>query len=316
MSKLIITAAVTGSVHVPSLSAYLPVTPEEIAADGLAAVRAGAALVHVHARDPKTGKPSADPKLYEEIVKRISAETDAPICITTGGSKEMTVAERARSVMLLEPELASLNTGSMNFAIHPLAAKIKEPKFDWEIPFLQATEDWIFPNTFKTLGEFATFMAKARTKPELEVYDAGMLSNVQFLLGTGVLKAPIHIQFVLGILGGMQASVGNLVFLHESACRMIGEANFTWSLSAAGRAQLPMMATAMGMGGNVRVGLEDNLYLAPKQLAKSSAEQVERIVTIANALSIPVATPAEARQILGLKGADAVGWAKAKSAAE
>jgi uncharacterized protein (DUF849 family) len=314
MSKLIITAAVTGSVHTPSLSPYLPLTPGQIAADAVAAARAGAALVHVHARDPQNGKPSADPKLYEEIVTRISAETDAAICITTGGSKEMTVAERARSVALLKPELASLNTGSMNFALHPLAAKIKEPKHDWEIPFLQATEDWIFPNTFKTLAEFATFMAKAGTKPELEVYDAGMLSNVQFLLGTGVLKAPIHIQFVLGILGGMQASVGNLVFLYESACRMIGETNFTWSLSAAGRAQLPMMATAMGMGGNVRVGLEDNLYLAPKQLAKSSAEQVERIVTIADALSIPVATPADARRILGLKGADAVGWAKEAAA--
>ncbi|MFD2183622.1 3-keto-5-aminohexanoate cleavage protein [Rhodoplanes azumiensis] len=315
MSKLIITAAVTGSVHTPSLSPYLPLTPDEIAADAILAAEAGAALVHVHARDPRTGKPSADPKLYEEIVRKISAATDAAICITTGGSKEMTVAERARSVALLKPELASLNTGSMNFAIHPLAQKIKEPRFDWEIPFLQATEDWIFPNTFKTLAEFATFMTAAGTKPELEVYDAGMLSNVQFLLTTGVLKAPIHIQFVLGILGGMQASVGNLVFLYESACRMIGERNFTWSLSAAGRAQLPMMATAMGMGGNVRVGLEDNLYLAPKVLAKSSAEQVERIVTIAQALSIPVATPAEARQILGLKGAGNVGWAQ-KSAAE
>ena len=194
----------------------------------------------------------------------------------------------ARSVELLRPELASLNTGSMNFAIHPLVAKIKEPRFDWEVPFLQATEDWIFPNTFKTLAEFAQFMYAAETKPELEVYDA--------------------IQFVLGIQGGMQASVGNLVFLYESAQRMIGEKNFTWSLSAAGRAQLPMMATAMGMGGNVRVGLEDNLYLGPGQLAKSSAEQVERVVQIAKALSIEVATPDEAREILGLKGLANVGW--------
>ncbi|RAI42724.1 3-keto-5-aminohexanoate cleavage protein [Rhodoplanes roseus] len=315
MAKLVITAAVTGSVHTPSMSPYLPVTPDEIANDAVAAAQAGAAIVHVHARDPQTGKPSADPALYEQIVKKISARTDAPICITTGGSKEMTVADRARSVALLKPELASLNTGSMNFAFHPLADKLKEPKHDWEVPFIRATDDWIFPNTFKTLAEFATFMTAAGTKPELEVYDAGMLSNVQFLLTTGVLKAPIHLQFVLGILGGMQATVNNLVFLHESACRMIGEKNFTWSLSAAGRAQLPMMATAMGMGGNVRVGLEDNLYLAPKVLAKSSAEQVERITTIAAALSIPVATPAEAREILGLKGAGNVGWGQ-KTAAE
>jgi len=306
--KLVITAAVTGSVHVPSLSPYLPMTPDEIANDAIKAAAAGAALVHVHARVPETGRPSADPKIYEEIVKKISAKTDAAICITTGGSKEMSVAERAGSVALLKPELASLNTGSMNFAIHGLAAKIKEPRFDWEIPFLKATEDWIFPNTFKTLGEFAQFMYAANTKPELEVYDAGMLSNIQFLIGQGVLKTPVHVQFVLGILGGMQATVGNLVFLYESAQRMIGEKNFTWSLSAAGRAQLPMMATAMGMGGNVRVGLEDNLYLGPGQLAKSSSEQVERVVAIANALSIEVATPDEARAMLGLKGKANVGW--------
>ena len=307
-NKLVITAAVTGSVHVPSLSPYLPLTPDQIAADAIKAAEAGAALVHVHARVPETGRPSADPKLYEEIVKKISAKTNAAICITTGGSKEMTVGERARSVELLKPELASLNTGSMNFAIHPLVAKIKEPRFDWEIPFLNSTEDWIFPNTFKTLAEFAKFMYAANTKPELEVYDAGMLSNIQFLIGQGILKTPVHIQFVLGILGGMQASVGNLVFLYESAQRMIGEKNFTWSLSAAGRAQLPMMATAMGMGGNVRVGLEDNLFVGPGQLAKSSSEQVERVVQIAKALSIEIATPDDARAILGLKGLANVGW--------
>ena len=308
MAKLIITAAVTGSIHVPSLSPYLPLTPDEIANDAIKAAEAGAAIVHVHARVPETGRPSADPKLFEEICKKISAKTDAPICITTGGSKEMTVPERARSVELLKPELASLNSGSLNFAIHGLTAKIKEPRFDWEIPFLESTEDWIFPNTFKTLAEFAKFMYAAETKPELEVYDAGMLSNIQYLIGKGVLKTPVHVQFVLGILGGMQANVSNLVFLYESAVRMIGEKNFTWSVCAAGKAQLPLMATAMGMGGNVRVGLEDNLYVGPGQLAKSSAEQVERVVTIAKALSIPIATPDEARAQLGLKGKDKVAW--------
>jgi uncharacterized protein (DUF849 family) len=307
-NKLVITAAVTGSIHVPSLSPYLPLTPEEIANDAVKAAEAGAAILHVHARVPETGRPIADPKIFEEICRKISAKTDAAICITTGGSKDMTVAERARSVELLKPELASLNTGSMNFAIHGLVAKIKEPRFDWEIPFLQNTEDWIFPNTFKTLAEFTKFMYAANTKPELEVYDAGMLSNIQYLIGQGVLKTPVHIQFVLGILGGMQANVGNLVFLYESACRMIGEKYFTWSVCAAGRAQLPLMATAMGMGGNVRVGLEDNLYVGPGQLAKSSAEQVERVVTIAKALSIPIATPDEARAELGLKGKANVGW--------
>lgn len=307
-NKLVITAAVTGSIHVPSLSPHLPLTPDEIASDAIKAAEAGAAVVHIHARVPETGRPSADPKLYEEMVKKISAKTDAAICITTGGSKEMSVPERARSVELLKPELASLNAGSLNFAIHMLATKIKAPRFDWEIPFLENTEDWIFPNTFKTLKEFAAFMYAANTKPELEVYDAGMLSNIQFLIGQGVLRTPVHIQFVLGILGGMQATVQNLVFLHDSAVRMIGEKNFTWSVCAAGRAQLPLMATAMGLGGNVRVGLEDNLYVGPGRLANSSAEQVERVVTIANALSIPIATPDEARAQLGLKGKANVGW--------
>ena len=307
-SKLIITSAVTGSVHVPSLSPYLPLNPDQIAEDAIKSVKAGAAIVHVHARDRETGRPSSDAKIFEEIVTKITAKVDVPICISSGGSREMTVAQRANGVTHLKPELASLNAGSLNFALHPLTAKIKEPRFDWEIPFLEATEDWIFPNTFKTLREFAAFMYGANTKPELEVYDTGMLSNIQFLVGTGVLKPPLHIQFVLGILGGIQATVENLVFLHDTARRLIGEKNFTWSMCAAGRAQLPLAAVAMAMGGNVRVGLEDNLFVGPGKLATTSAEQVERVVTIAKALSIEVATPADARAMLGLKGLANVGW--------
>lgn len=309
MTKLVITAAVTGSIHTPSLSPYLPFTPDQIADDAVKAHTAGAAVVHVHARDPLTGKPSSDPAIYREIVQKISAWCDAPICISTGGSKEMSVPERARSVTLLKPELASLNAGSLNFAIHGLAGKIKEPRFDWEIPFLKATEDWIFPNTFKTLKEFSELMYAEGTVPELEIYDAGMISNVQFLVKTGILKTPLYLNFVMGILGGIPATPDNLVFLLNSARNALGATDFRWSLTAAGKVQLPMMAVAMALGGNVRVGLEDNLYLAPGRLAQSSAEQVERIVNVARELNFEVASSAEAREIIGLKGADRVAFA-------
>jgi len=316
MPKVIITAAVTGAIHVPSLSPYLPFTPDQIVEDAVKANAAGAAVVHVHARDPKTGKPSSDFNLFREIVSKISARCNVAICVTTGGGLGMSMEERVRPISVLKPELASLNSGSINFAIYPLTAKIKEPRFDWEIPYLQSTEDLIFSNTFKTLKYYAKSMQDAGTKPELEVYDTGMINNIKHLLDLGVMKPPIYMQFVLGILGGIPATTQNLVFLYESAVRAIGEKNFVWSACAAGKAQLPLMAVAMTLGGNTRVGLEDNLYVGPGQLAKSSADQVTRVVNIANQLSIEIASPDEARAMLGLKGGSHTGWAEGAAAAK
>jgi len=309
MTKLVITAAITGSVHVPSLSPYLPANPEQIIEQAVGAAEAGAAVVHVHARDPKDGRPSSDIKLFQQITKSISERCDAAICVTTGGSTAMSAEERVKPVGILKPELASLNSGSINFAYHPLAGKLKDPKHDWEIPYLLATEDLVFSNTFKSLKVFAKAMYEAGTKPELEVYDVGMINNIKHLIDVGVLKTPVYMQFVMGILGGVAATPENLVFLVDTSRRVLGEGNFVWSCCAAGRVQLQMMCVAMALGGNTRVGLEDNLYMGPGRLAVSSAEQVSALVRIAKELSIEIATPNEARAILGLKGKDKTGWA-------
>jgi uncharacterized protein (DUF849 family) len=309
MTKLVVTAAITGGIHVPSMSPYFPYTPEMIADQAVGAAKAGAAVVHIHARERETGRPSNDVKLFQEICSSVHARCDAAICVTTGGPLGTTPEERVRPIGILRPELASLNTGSMNFAIYPMAARVKDPKFDWELPYILASEDLIFPNTFRSMKTFVKGMYEAGTKPELEVYDAGMIANIRHLVDLGVLKTPIYMQFVLGILGGMMATAENLVFLVESARRALGEGNFVWSCCAAGKAQMPMTCVAMTMGGNVRVGLEDNLYMGPGRLAKSSAEQVEAIIRIARELSLEIATPDEARQILGLKGRANVGWA-------
>ncbi len=308
MPKIIITAAITGAIHVPSLSPYLPITPDQIAEDAIKAGAAGAAVVHVHARDPQTGKPCSDFEVYKEITGKIKAKSNVAICITTGGGLGMAMEERVKPINSLQPELASLNAGSINFAIYPLSDRIKEPRFEWEKPYLDSTEDLVFSNTFRTLKYYAKTMYDVGTKPELEVYDVGMINNIKHLIDLGVLKAPVYLQFVMGILGGIPASANNLVFLVETAQRLLGEKNFVWSVCAAGKAQLPMMAVAMSMGGNTRVGLEDNLYTGPGRLAQSSAEQVSKVVNIANELSIDIATPDEARTILGLKGFDKVGF--------
>lgn len=308
MSKLIITAAVTGATHVPSLSPYFPSTPDEIIEDAVGAAKAGAAVVHVHARDPKDSRPSSDLTIFKQILKGISERCDAAVCITTGGSVAMGIEERLKPIGLMRPELASLNSGSLNFAFHPLAGKIKNPRFDWEIPYLQATENLVFANTFLNIRLFAQAMYEQGTKPELEVYDVGMINNIKHLIDVGALKTPVYMQFVLGILGGLPASAGNLALMVDTATRLIGEGNFVWSVAAAGKAQLPMIAIGMAMGGNVRVGLEDNLYMGPGRLAKSSAEQVEAAIRLARELSLEIASPDEARQILGLKGRDTVLW--------
>jgi len=304
MSKFIITAAVTGSIHTPTMSAHLPITPDQIVKDALRAHAAGAAIVHIHVRDPETGQPSADPKLFGEILSEIKCASNVVVCTTTGGGVGQSTEERVRVVKTYSPELASLNAGSLNFALFPILEKIKDFKHEWESQFLAMSEDYIFPNTFKTLKEFSQFFAEENTKPEFEIYDSGMLSNLEFLINRGLVKKPIYLQFVLGILGGMQATVKYLAFLYNSAKEIIKD--FEWSVCAAGKEQFRMCNLALLMGGNTRVGLEDNLYLEKGVMAKSSAEQVEKIIRIGKEHDLEPATPDEAREILNLKGQDKV----------
>jgi uncharacterized protein (DUF849 family) len=305
MDKFIVTAALTGAIHPPTMSPYLPITPDELAEDARRAHEAGAAVIHVHARDPKTGQPSADSDLFGEILAKIKDACDAVICTTTGGGFGMTVEQRVSVVKTYSPELASLNAGSLNFALHPILDKIKDFKHEWEPQYLGFSEDFIFPNTFKTLREFTGFFAEEDTKPEFEIYDVGMINNLAFLLNKSQIKKPVYLQFVLGILGGLPATVNNLVFLLNTARETLGD-NFVWSVCAAGRAQLKMCNAALLMGGFTRVGLEDNLFLEKGRLAKSSAEQVEKIIRIAREHGMEPATPDEARSILGLKGIDSI----------
>ncbi len=305
MDKFIVTAALTGAIHTPTMSPHLPITPDELAEEARRAYEAGAAIVHVHARNPETGQPSADSALFGEILAKIRNACDAVICTTTGGGFGMTVEQRVAVVKTYSPELASLNAGSLNFALHPLLDKIRDFKHEWEPQYLAMSEDFIFPNTFKTLREFAGFFAEEETKPEFEIYDVGMINNLAFLRNKTQIKKPVYLQFVLGILGGLPATVSNLVFLLNTARETLGD-NFVWSVCAAGRAQLPMCNAALLMGGFTRVGLEDSLFLEKGKMAKSSAQQVEKIIRIAKELGLEPATPDEARGILGLKGIEQV----------
>lgn len=304
MEKVIITAAVTGGIHTPSMSPHLPITPQQIVDDAVGAWQAGAAIVHIHARDPETGKPSSDPALFGEIVSQIKTRSDLVVCITTGGGLGQTTEERVAAVKTYSPELASLNAGSLNFALFHALDSYKTFQHDWENAYLKMTEDYIFPNTFKTLREFNQYFSEEGTKPEFEVYDVGMINNLAFLIDKGQVKKPVYIQFVMGILGGIQATLNNLQFLYNTAKEAIGD--FQWSVCAAGKHQFKMCTAALLMGGNARVGLEDNLFLDKGVKAKSSAKQVEKIVRIARELGIEPAVPAEARQRLHLKGLDKV----------
>jgi len=300
MSKVIITAAITGSIHTPSMSPHLPITPAEIADEAVRAHSAGAAVAHIHVRNPNTGQPIADMDLFREVAMRVKSKCDMILCFTTGGGIGQTVEQRVMVVPHLKPELASLNFGSMNFALFHSLDTYKDFKFSWEEEFLRKTDDFIFPNTFKTLREFCSIFNENMTKPEIEIYDLGMLNNVNFMIKKGHLKKPVYLQFVMGILGGIQPTIDNLIFLYNSSRDIIGD--FIWSAAAAGRYQMNMCTIALTMGSNVRVGLEDNLYLEKGIKAKSNAELVEKIARIARELGREPATPAEARQILGLKG--------------
>jgi uncharacterized protein (DUF849 family) len=306
MPKAIITTAITGSIHTPTMSPHLPITPKEIADETVRAYEAGAAVAHIHVRDPQTGKPSVSVDLFKEVITDIKSRCNIVLCLSTGAGLGMTAEQRSVSVRAFRPELASLNFGSINFALFPQLTRYKEWKFPWEPQYLGMTEDFIFPNTFKTLGEFCGAFRESGTKAEIEVYDVGMINNVAYMIEAGHLRKPVYLQFVLGILGAIQPSLENVMFLYQTARAAIGE--FQWSVCAAGRHQMRMCTMALLMGGNVRVGLEDSLYLEKGRMAKSNAEQAAKIVRIARELGIEPATPDEARQILGLKGLDQVNY--------
>lgn len=297
-SRVIITAAITGGIHVPSQTQYLPITPKQIADEAILAWKAGAAVAHIHARNPETGEPSSDLKLYGEIVSRIKDESDMVLCITTGGALGMPLEQRIAVVPNFKPELASFNAGSLNFGLYPTSLKIKEFRFPWEKQYLEMTEGIVFANTFKDLKYFCNVMNEYQTKPEIEIYDAGQINNTAHLIKEGVLKPPVYLQFVMGVLGGIPATVKNLIYLVESARDALGD--FQWSVCAVGKNELPLGAVALALGGHVRVGLEDNVYLEKGRLAKSNAELVQRIVGISQNLGLATATPSEAREILGL----------------
>jgi len=306
MAKRIITAAITGAIHTPSMSPYLPVTPGQIAEEAIRVHEAGGAVAHIHVRDPKTGYPTADQDAYREIAVRVKKKCDIILCFTTGGRLTEPLERRVKVVSSLKPEMASLNAGSLNFGLFHIVDKIKKWKYRWEKEYLEGTEDVIFPNTFKTMREYLAVIYQNKTKPELEIYDAGMINNVSFLIQAGYLKKPVYLQFVMGILGGIPATPQNLIFLVESSKSAIGD--FEFSVCAAGKMQFHLCTQSLILGGHARVGLEDNLYLGKGAIAKSNAEQVAKIIRIAKELGLEPATPDEARKILNLKGLEKVNF--------
>src|SRR5215471_6435603 len=306
--KVVITCAVTGSIHTPTMSPLLPQTPDEIAREAIAAAEAGAAILHLHARDPKDGRPTPDPAVFMQFLPRIKQSTDAVINVTTGGSLSMTVEQRLAAPLVAKPEMCSLNMGSMNFGIFPLADRYPKFKFDWEEPYLRGTDDFIFRNTFRDIERILKMLGEEHgTRFEHECYDVGHLYNLAHFVDRGLVKPPFFVQTIFGILGGIGADMRNLMFMKETADRLFGDA-YHWSVLAAGRAQIPFATQAAMMGGNVRVGLEDSLYISRGKLAESNAEQVAKIRRIVEELGHAIATPAEAREMLALKGGDNVGF--------
>jgi len=302
MSKILISCAITGSIHTPSMSPHLPVTADEIAGSAIGAAEAGAAILHLHARDPADGRPSADPAHWRGFLPRIAAATDAVVNMTTGGSAIMSLDQRLAAPRAFRPEMCSLNMGSMNFALYPMAAKDRVWKHAWEKPFLEGTDDLIFRNTPRDIARVLQEMGGERgARFEFECYDIGHLTMLQHFVQRGAVKPPYFLQFVFGVLGGMAPEPDTLTHLVRTADRMFGS-DYLFSVLAAGRAQVPMATMAAAMGGHVRVGLEDNLYLAKGVLAESNAQQVRLIRGIVEGLGRDVATPADARAMLGLKG--------------
>src|SRR3954471_13175570 len=299
--KVIITCAVTGSIHTPSMSPYLPVTPDEIAEAAIGAARAGASIVHLHARNPKDGSPTQDPALFRQFAPKIKAACDVVLNFTTGGAPTMSIEERLQPALKLAPEVASLNMGSMNFGLYEMLGRFKDFKYGWEQPYLATSDDRIFKNTFKDIAYILTSCAKNETRFEIECYDIGHLYTAAHFLDRGLVKPPLFIQSVFGIRGGIGNHPEDVSHMKRTADRLFGDAYY-WSVLGAGRNQMNIAAQAAVMGGNVRVGLEDSLWLGRGQLAKSNAEQVAKAKRMLEELGLAVATPDEARQMLKLKG--------------
>lgn len=305
--KVIITSAVTGAIHTPSMSEYLPVTPDEIAEAAIGAAKAGAAIVHMHARDPKDGRPSQDPKHFEPILEKLKNGTDAVINITTGGSPHMSVEERMVPAATFEPELASLNMGSMNFGLFPMLDRFKDFEHEWEREALENSRDLVFKNTFSDIEQILEIGNANDTRFEFECYDISHLNNLSHFHQRGLARGPLFVQSVFGLLGGIGAHPEDLLHMRRTADRLLGD-NYEWSILGAGKNQMPLATIGAAMGSHVRVGLEDSLWIGPGQLAASNAEQVTRIRTILEALNFEVASPDEAREMLSLKGRDKVGF--------
>lgn len=307
MSKIIISCAITGSIHTPSMSPHLPITPDEIASQAIGAAKAGATILHLHARDPSNGRPSADPAHWAAFLPAIKAGCDAVINMTTGGSAVMTLENRLAAPKQFRPEMCSLNMGTMNFALYPIVARIKEWRFDWERPFLEGSEDLVFKNTPRDIALVLSEMGARGARFEFECYDMSHLYMLKHFVDRGAVSGPLYIQFVFGVLGGMAPDPDMLVLMKRTADRLFGD-QYLFSVLAAGRQQIPMATMAAAMGGHVRVGLEDNLYLSKGVLAETNAQQVAQIRGIVEGLGREVATPAEARAMLALKGAKEVGF--------
>jgi uncharacterized protein (DUF849 family) len=303
--KVMITCAVTGSIHTPSMSPHLPITPEQIADAAVGAAEAGAALVHVHARNPENGLPDQSPEAFGKFLKVIKQRSSCVINITTGGAPTMSIEERLKPCAVFKPEVASLNMGSMNFGLYPMLERQKEFKYDWEKPYLEGSRDRIFKNTFTDIEHILTTCAENGTRFEIECYDIGHLYTLRHFADRGIVKPPFFIQSVFGILGGIGPHPEDVQHMKRTADRLFGD-QYQWSVLGAGRNQLPIAAQAIALGGNVRVGMEDSLWSGPGRLATSNAEQVKLARQMIEALGLEVATPEDARELLELKGADRV----------
>lgn len=305
--RVIVTCAVTGAIHTPSMSEYLPITPDEITADAIGAAEAGASILHLHARDPETGKPDQTPEGFQKFLPRVKQGTNAVVNITTGGSPFMAVEERVQPAAQFKPEVASLNMGSINFGLYPLLNKYKEFKFEWEREHLAGTRDLVFRNSFENIEYILNTCSSNGTRFEFECYDIAHLYNVRHFADRGIIKPPFFIQSVFGILGGIGTDPEDVIHMKRTADRLFGD-DYKWSVLGAGASQLRIGAMAVSMGGNMRVGLEDSLWAGRGVLAKSSAEQVELAKKIIEGQGLRIASPDEAREILQLKGGDKVAF--------
>jgi uncharacterized protein (DUF849 family) len=307
-NKVIITCAVTGSIHTPSMSPHLPITAEEIADAAIGAAEAGASIVHLHARDPKDGRPDQSPGAFEPFLRVIKQRSDCVVNITTGGAPTMTVEERVKPAATFKPEVASLNMGSMNFGLYPMLNRFKEFKHDWERPYLETSDERIFKNTFADIEYILKTCAENNTRFEIECYDIGHLYTLAHFLDRGLIKPPVFVQSVFGILGGIGTHPEDVMHMRRTADRLLGRDTYQWSVLGAGASQMRIATIALANGGNVRVGMEDSLWIGPGKLAESNAQQVVNVRQIIEGLGFEVAAPDEAREMLSLKGGDRVNF--------